>query len=165
MRDIAQRVNVEAATIYNYIPSKQALLDQFVFDMAEKFYQGMSLIEASSYSPIEKLKAIIGLNVRLTIENPDKIALLVNEWKHLDEPRLNEFVKNRNAYEDKLRKIIKEGIKKKELRKMDIELMLNSILSSIRWLFLWYNTDRSGINPFELERQLTNFILFGVNEN
>lgn len=162
MRDIAQRINVEAPTIYNYVSSKQALLDRFVFEMAEKFSSGIHQIEASSYSPLEKVKAIIGLNVRLTIENPNKIALLVNEWKHLEEPRLNEFLANRSAYEAKISQIILTGMDEGSIRKMDVKLAVNAFLSSIRWLFSWYSIDRSSVNPFELEKQMTDFVLGGI---
>ncbi len=162
MRDIAERVGIEAATVYNYVNSKQYLLDQFLFGMAERFYQGIIHIEQSTYSPIEKIKAVVSLNIRLTVENPYKVGLLVSEWKHLQEPRRSEFLENRKAYEGKFRGIIKAGIESGDLRRMDLEVATFSVLSSIRWLFSWYTPEKSSVNPIELEKQMTDFILHGV---
>lgn len=162
MRDIAQQLNIEAATIYNYINSKQELLDNLLFEIANKFQEGAQHIISSSYSPIDKIKALVNLNVRLTVEHPYHVSLLVSDWKHLKEPRLTEFIKNRESYEAMVRMIIKEGIETKVLRNMDLEIATFSILSSIRWLFSWYTTQEQNINPIELEKQMIDFVLKGV---
>ena len=162
MRDIARQLNIEAATLYNYVNSKQEILDGVLFEIANKFLDGINHIEQSSYKPLEKIKAFVALNVRLTSENPHKIGLLVGDWKHLKEPRLTEFLKNRQTYEAKFRAIVREGIESGEMRVMDEEVATYAILSSIRWLFSWYTPEKAGINPVELEKQLIDFILKGI---
>ena len=54
MRDIAKALAIEAATLYNYIRSKQQLLDDLVFEIAYQFHDGLSDIFQSSYSPLGK---------------------------------------------------------------------------------------------------------------
>ena len=162
MRDIARALNIEAATIYNYVDSKQALLDGFLFEIANKFLSGITDIEASSYSPVDKIKALVRLNVRLTTEHPHKVGLLVGEWKHLEEVRQAEFLENRQQYESKFSGIIKAGIAAGEIRDMDEEVAMHAILSSIRWLFSWYTPEKQALNPIELEKQLVDFILRGI---
>lgn len=162
MRDIARALNIEAATIYNYVDSKQALLDGFLFEIANKFLDGITDIEASSYSPVDKIKALVRLNVRLTSEHPYEVGLLVGEWKHLEAERQAEFLQNRQQYESKFREIIKTGIAAGEIRNMDEEVALYAILSSIRWLFNWYTPEKQALNPIELEKQLVDFILRGI---
>ena len=165
MRDIAKALNIEAATLYNYVKSKQEILDQFLFEMADSFLKGITDIEQSSYSPIEKIKAIIALNVRMTVANPYKIGLLVGDWRHLASPRLEEFIENRNQYEALFRSIIRAAIEAKQIRPMDEEVAVQAILSSIRWLFSWYTPEKSAWNPVELEKQLMDFILMGIQKN
>lgn len=164
MRDIAQRLNIEAATIYNYIDSKQALLETLLFEIADKFQNGVQHISSSSYAPVDKIKALINLNVRLTTEYPYHVSLLVSDWKHLKEPRKTDFIENRASYEDKVRGMVKEGIDIGALRKMDPEIATFSILSAIRWLFSWYTSKQPAINPIELEKQIIDFVLKGVEE-
>lgn len=165
MRDIAQELNIEAATIYNYIKSKQALLDGLLFEIANRFHEGLSNIESSSYAPVDKIKALVNLNVRLTVEYPYHVALLVHDWKHLEEPRRTAFVKNREEYEEMVRQIVQKGIETGSLRAMDLEIATYAILSSIRWLFSWYITHAEEQNPIELEKQLVDFILKGMQDH
>lgn len=164
MRNIAQRLNIQAATLYNYVKSKEGLLEVLLFDIADRFHAGMKDIQASSYSPIEKLKALVTLNVRLTVEHPYAVSMLINEWKNLEESRREKFLANRNSYESMLREIIAEGIACGELRPMNLELAMEAILSSIRWLFTWYSRESGqSPNPIELEKQMVDFILHGVS--
>ncbi|NRB46866.1 MAG: TetR/AcrR family transcriptional regulator [Saprospiraceae bacterium] len=165
MRDIAKALQVEAATLYNYIRSKQQLLDDLVFEIADQFHDGLSNIYNSSYSPSEKLKAIVDLNVRLTTAYPYQVALLVGEWKHLEEVRQQAFLDNRGSYEQMVRDIIGQGMEVQELRTMDLEVATYSFLSSIRWLFSWYIEQGSAVNPVELEKQMSDFILKGMQNN
>ncbi|MEM6802634.1 MAG: TetR/AcrR family transcriptional regulator [Bacteroidota bacterium] len=166
MRNIAQRLNIQAATLYNYVKSKEGLLEVLLFDIADRFHAGMKDIQTSSYSPIEKLKALVALNVRLTVAHPYSVSMLINEWKNLEAGRREKFLENRNSYESMLREIIDEGIKCGELRPMNLDLAMEAILSSIRWLFTWYSRESGqSPNPVELEKQMADFILFGVSAN
>ena len=70
----------------------------------------MAVIKSSAYSPLEQLKAIVALHVRLTIENPYQVFLLVNEWKHLKPERQQDFIDFRTTYEQKLQSILEKGV-------------------------------------------------------
>jgi len=162
MRDIAKALDIEAATLYNYIQSKQSLLDELIFEIANQFHRGLSNIYESSYDPVDQLKAIIDLNVRLTAEHPYQVALLVGEWKHLKTERQAEFLAHRAGYERMVQGIIKKGMEVGQLRKMNLEIATYSFLSAIRWLFSWYIIQTERPNPVELEKQLSDFILKGM---
>ncbi|MEL6674673.1 MAG: TetR/AcrR family transcriptional regulator [Bacteroidota bacterium] len=162
MQDIANQLGLQAPTLYNYVKSKQGLLQELLFEMVEKFEKGMADIVESSYTPLEKLKAIIAMNVRLTAQHPHQVGLLVNEWKHLESPHLEVFQESRTHYESMFAAVIRQGMETGELRQMDLDFMTHSVLSSIRWLFQWYRPREEEINPIELERQMIEFVLQGV---
>lgn len=162
MRDIAQKLDIQAATLYNYIKSKHEILEVLLFEVADKFKNGIEDISQSSYSPTEKLKAVIGLNVRLTVEHPYQVSLLVSEWKHLQDEKKMDFLANRDSYEASLKQIIQAGMEQGEIRSMNLEIAMQAILSSIRWLFTWYSVEKGSLNPVELEKQMVDFILSGV---
>ncbi|MDW3645957.1 MAG: TetR/AcrR family transcriptional regulator [Bacteroidia bacterium] len=164
MRNIADKLDIQAPTLYNYVKSKHDILENILFDIAGRFHKGMKDIYDSSYSPTEKLKAVVALNVRLTTDYPYHVYLLVAEWKHLNEDRRDDFLQNRKEYEGMLRNIISEGIEKGDFRSMNLEIAMEAILSSIRWLFHWYSRDKEDVlNPIELEKQMLDFILYGVS--
>ena len=154
MRKIAEEMSFDVANIYNYIESKQSLLESFLFGISKEFHSGVDNIMASSYSPREKLKAVISLNVQLTSQRPFEIALLVNEWRHLKAPKLEAFIAERTAYENKVRTILQEGIHTQQFRKMDLEIATHAVLSCVRWLHDKYTNPEKKINPVELEKQL-----------
>lgn len=167
MRDLAQHMGFKVANVYNYIDSKQALLETYLFGISNEFHQGIDNILASSYSPTEKLKALISLNVRLTAQKPYEVALLTNEWRNLDnkEGRLDDFLKEREAYEGKVKQLIQEGMTNGEFRSLDLELATSLLLSSVRWLYDKYTQNGQKMNPIELEKQISDFVLLGLGKS
>jgi len=116
------------------------------------------------------LKAVIALHVRLTVEHPYQVTLLVNEWRNLwfkkekEREKFDEFISFRTNYEQKLTAIIAKGIEQGELSGENIEFTTNCVLSSIRWLYSWYSPDKTDMSPIELERLMTNFVLNGIKK-
>jgi len=162
MRDLAERMGFEVSNIYNFIDSKEALLESYLFMISEDFHDGIDHILESSYSPTEKLKALVSLNIRLTSTKPYQVGLLVNEWRNLKEPKLTRFTDRRNEYEEKVRMIIREGIESGEFRPFDMDIITHAVLSSVKWIYYWYTDHSEETNPVELEKQLTEFVLGGV---
>lgn len=162
IRDIADTMDCDVANVYNYIDSKQGLLESHLFDINDEFHTQVDLIISSSYSPIEKIKKLVSLYVEITMTRPFEAALLVNEWRNLKEPKLTEFIKERESFERKVKKIIIEGIKDGALRQMDPALATYSILSSVRWLFNKYAGKKVKVNRVEVERQIIEFVLKGI---
>lgn len=166
MRMLAAELECDVSNIYNYVKSKHDILEQLLFEISGKFHEGIANIAASTDRPIDKLKTVISLHVQLTIEHPNQVVLLVDEWRNLrsnqQHQKLEEFIDFRNAYEQKLQGIIAQGIKEGQLNDGNLEFMTNCVLSSIRWLYQWYSPEKMDNNPLELEQLMTNFILNGV---
>lgn len=162
MRELADRMGFEVSNIYNFIESKEALLENYLFQISEDFHTGIDHILESSYSPAEKMKALVSLNIRLTSTKPYQVGLLVNEWRNLKEPKLAKFVNRRDKYEQKVRVIIKEGIDSGDFRPFDMDIITHAVLSSVRWIYYWYTDHTEQTNPVELEKQLTEFIFMGI---
>jgi len=162
MRELAQRLDCDKSNIYNYISSKQDLLDQLLFEIADKFHKGMKEIDSSSYSAVEKLREVIRLHVQMTFENPHKLNIHVNEWKFLEEDRKKIFIKRRKAYEKKILDIVDTGIHEGSFKSGNTEFLKNCILSSIRWLYTWKVLEKKNQNPLEVQKNITEFVLDGI---
>jgi len=165
IRDIANEMNCEVANVYNYIDSKQALLDGYLFDIQDEFHAAIDHVLVSTDTPEKKLQQAVSSYIRITIKRPYEQALLVNEWRNLKEPRLQEFVERRKEYESKLQIIIKEGVKRGQFRTLDIELITLTILATLRWLYNRCLNTESKINPLVIEKQLIDFIFEGILKN
>ncbi len=163
IRDIAESMDCDVANVYNYIDSKQGLLESHLFAINSEFHENVDQIIKSSYAPIDKIKKLISLYVEITVTRPLEASLLVNEWRSLKEPKLSEFIKARESFERKVKKIIIEGIKEGAFRQMNPELATYSLLSCVRWLFNKYAGKKVKVNKVEVEKELVEFVLSGLS--
>ncbi|MEL6820111.1 MAG: TetR/AcrR family transcriptional regulator [Calditrichota bacterium] len=163
MRDLAEKVGIEAASLYNHINSKQQLLCELLMQIAELFTEGMQKIDSLDVSPTEKLNKLISLHVKLTVEHPKPIGLLTGEWIHLEEPVQDEFLKLRNDYEAKFIKILEAGIEQNELESVDPRIAMFSILSTLHGLQSWYRRNKD-MGFKELEEAMQQCLLRGLKK-
>lgn len=165
MRDISQALNFEVANVYNYIDSKQSLLEEYLFDIQDEFHNAIDLILATNYDSDEKFRRVVASYIQITIKRPYEQALLVNEWRNLKEPRLQEFIQRRKDYENKLMGIIAEGVEQGQFRVVDIEMTTQTILATLRWLHNKCLGTESIVNSIEIEKQLLDFIFDGISKD
>lgn len=161
MRDIAQAMDIKAASLYNHIKSKQEILVLIIIEIAEEFTTVMNEIVSSEVSSIEKIKKVIHLHIDITLRNPDALACLNNDWMHLEDKDLNYFLKMRTDYEENFRKIVKQGIASEQIKNLNQEVIIFSTLSTLRTLYLWYNKAKS-LNDKVLKRDLEEILLKGI---
>lgn len=162
MRDLAQTLGIKAASLYNHINSKQEILAHIILSIAEEFTEGMAAILNSDQDTLEQLKNIIALHVEITSNNSNGMASLNNDWMHLEDKQAY-YLKLRQDYEDNFRSIIKRGIANNELKQVDPEVTLFSILSTLRSLYLWI-PNKEDINKEKLAASLSEVLLNGINK-
>jgi AcrR family transcriptional regulator len=162
MRDLAKAMGIKAASLYNHINSKQAILNAIIISLAEEFTAGMKLIQSSDESCIGKLKQIIELHVKISSQNIYGMASLNNDWMHLEE-QLNHYQKLRIDYEDDFRAILKEGIASGDIINTNPEVMMFSILTTLRSLYIWI-PKKEDLNLMELSNTLNQILIKGINK-
>ena len=160
MRDIARAMGIKAASLYNHISSKQEILASIIITLAEAFTKGMEGIKTSNNNCLDNLKNIISLHVKITSNNTFGMASLNNDWMHL-ESKLDYYLKLRRDYENNFRAIIEKGIQDNELIKMDADIILFSVLSTLRSLYTWIpNTE--DVQHANLVSDLNTVLLKGI---
>ncbi|MDY2585721.1 TetR/AcrR family transcriptional regulator [Winogradskyella aquimaris] len=162
MRDLAAEMGIKAASLYNHIRSKEDILNTIIISIAEAFTDGMKLIKASNDNCKEKLRQIIELHVRLSSQNIYGMASLNNDWMHLQNQQ--EYYKVLRAnYENDFRKILEEGITSGDLINVKPEVMLFSILTTLRSLYLWI-PKKEDLDLQELSETLYQILVEGINK-
>lgn len=160
MRDIAKVMGIKASSLYNHIQSKQDILTCIIISLAEEFTEGMAVIKSSQITNIEKLNQIIKLHVDITTQNTHGMSSMNSDWMHLEE-RLDYYLELRDDYENNFRNIIVKGIENKEIVNENPEVMLFSILSTLRSLYLWI-PKKEDLNPADLSENLSQVLIHGV---
>ena len=164
MRDIAQEMGIKAASLYNHITGKQEILSTIILDVAQKFTNGMHKVMMEKSSSILKIQKIIELHIGITINYSEGMATLNNDWMHLNDTDRKEFIKMREEYEESFRQIIKQGIKDQEIQPRHPEVILFSILSTLRTLYLWYQK-RGKLDANILKKDMVEVFLNGIVKN
>ncbi|MFP4846960.1 TetR/AcrR family transcriptional regulator [Winogradskyella sp. PE311] len=162
MRDLAKAMDIKAASLYNHISSKQAILQDIVIAIAEDFTTGMQKIMDSDTTSIGRLEQVIGLHVKIATENADGLAALNTDWMHL-ENKLEYYLKLRNDYEANYLRIIEAGIANNELKSVKPDVLMFSMLSTLRSLYLWL-PKKEIVNQQELTESLSQILIKGINK-
>lgn len=165
MRDLAQKLGIEAASLYSHIKSKEEILQTLCFDMAADFRESLEKVEKQNVSASEKLSLGIVGHVNVMARDLTASAVFMNEHRHLSNPYLRDFLLLRINYINRFKSIIEEGVAKGEFKKnIDTKLAVMTLFSSLNWMPMWYSPEGS-IEPKELGQQLANMLVNGLKQN
>lgn len=163
VRELAEKVGMEAASLYNHIASKDDILEEICFRLSHRYISFLDEIDRSDISNLDKMRALIRHHVRLIIEDTEGVSVVNNDWKHLKEPALSRFKNDRKEYEKRLAGIIEKGIATGEFQSFNVSVVLFTILSAVRWVELWYKPNRD-ISPQVLEDDIVSMLLKGLKK-
>lgn len=164
MRDIAAKVGVEAASLYNHIKGKEQILSKICFSLADTYTSKMELIVETNDSAINKIKELLLLHVEINAMSSPLASVMNDEWRHLTEPERSEFLEKRKTYENHFLLIIEQGIKDGTVEVADAKVALYTMLSSIRWLQHWYHANR-GMDVESVKTTIIGLIMNGINKS
>lgn len=161
MRHLAEQVEMEAASLYNHISSKEEILQHICFSVATDFITHLLKVEKSAQSPAEKIEAIIRFHIHMMLTRFEDVYVSNRDWKHLKEPALSQFLQQRRQYENKMANIIADGINKQQFREVHANLAVLSLLSGVRCVEFWHRNKR-GISTQQLTEDLVTLLLKGL---
>ena len=161
MRDLAEAVGIEAASLYNHIRSKNEILEAICFDVANRFTIHMEGIEASNQRSISKVETLLRFHIKQMVDHFEEVYVSDREWKHLEEPYLSNFQNQRRTYRKRFAAIIEEGIAKKEIRKIDAPTAVLITLHAVSGIESWHRS-KAKINAQELEDNMIMILIDGL---
>jgi AcrR family transcriptional regulator len=165
MRDLAQKLGIEAASLYSHIRSKEEILHNICFDMAAEFRKSLEAVERQpNLTASEKLRRGIIGHVQVMAKDLTASAVFMNEHRHLSQPYLRDFLLLRINYINRFKAIIEEGMKLGEFKSnIDKKLAVMTLFSSFNWMPQWYEPG-GAIDSVELGRQLTDMLVNGLKK-
>ena len=163
MRDLAVKVGVEAASLYNHIRSKTELLHDICFDVANLYLEHLSAVEASNASPISKLETLLRFHIKQMLENYEEVHVTDREWRYLAEPDLSNYQNLRRGYRRRFAAIIEKGIEQGELNKIDASTAVLILLHAISGIESWHRSKQK-ISGEELEENMLTILIHGIKK-
>ena len=164
MRDLAEAVGVEAASLYNHIKSKSELLHELVFSVANKFVLKLDEIESESISSLQKMEKILRFHITEMIHHYEEVYVSDREWKHLSDPYLSNYQNQRRVYRKRLAAIIEEGIRNNEIKTIDAPTVVLIFLHAVSGIESWHRSTKK-ISAEELEQNMVAILIDGLKAN
>ena len=140
MRDLAEAVGVEAASLYNHIKSKTELLHELCFGVANRFMHHMDEVESKKTNSIAKVEELVRFHINEMINHYEEVYVSDREWKHLSDPYLSNFQNQRRMYRKRFAAIIEAGIRNKEIKAIDAPTAVLIILHAIGGIESWHRS-------------------------
>lgn len=163
MRELAESIGVEAASLYNHIGSKSELLQAICFKVAGEFNHHLAEVNKSNSSSLAKLDNLLRFHIHMILAYYDEVYVANHEWKHLNEPDLSNFLAQRKSYENALVEIVNTGIKNNEIKKLDPYVVVLTLLSAVRGLEFWHR-NKKNMSEELLKNDMVTHLLKGLTQ-
>jgi AcrR family transcriptional regulator len=146
VRDIARAVDIQGASLYAHVTSKQDVLWSIVERMATRFESAADEIEPQEPSVAANgrggyLTALVRAHVGVITEDIERASVFVHEWRALQGDRHVEIARRRDAYEARFRTVIADGMRSGAFLAPDAAVAAAYILTALNGLVAWYRPD------------------------
>jgi AcrR family transcriptional regulator len=161
MKDIAEAVNLQKASLYHHVSSKQEILLALLDRALELLFERISTISTQEIHADKKLREMIRAYLQILTQNTDLSSVLLFEHRSLERRQHARHVPNRDKFEALWRNVVEEGVAAKLFKCDDPALTTRAILGIMNWTLTWYHPD----GPLEIEKiadHYSNLLLRGL---
>jgi AcrR family transcriptional regulator len=164
---VAAELNIDRATLYYYIGSKEELFDEILREVIENNAAIASRIEASKMTPRRKMRdMIIALMSSYGASYPLIYIYIRENLSHVSDTRSQwskHMRKLNHQIEDAIIAIIEEGYRDKSFRNVgSSKVVAYGILGIIGWTHRWFRPDTSDVSAEEIGKTYAELILSGL---
>lgn len=141
MQNIADAVGLQKASLYHYLPSKEALLFKIFERSSGALTQQLETICASSDSPAAKLHRAIEAHLIALCNQLDTYTVYLSERRALSNHYHAQVRAEGEKHARLIEKILQEGVARKQFHAMDTRMVALAILGMCNWLYQWYSPE------------------------
>jgi AcrR family transcriptional regulator len=143
VRDIARALDIQGASIYSHVTSKEAVLWAIVERAASMFESAAdrALDATAGRTPSVRMRALVVAHVGVVTAGPEAATVFDREWRHLEGSRRDEMRARRDAYEARFRDLIEDGIVTGEFAAVDPAIASAFLLTALNAVGTWYRPD------------------------
>ena len=146
VRDIARAVDIQGASLYAHVTSKQDVLWSIVAHMASRFEAAADAVEladpgALAFGRGVYLIALVRAHVGVITDDIERASVFVHEWRALQGDRRAEIERRRDDYEQRFSTTIADGIQTGAFQVPDAGVASTYILTALNGLVTWYRPD------------------------
>lgn len=145
VRDIARALDIQGASLYAHVTSKQDVLWSIVEQTAARFEAAADAAlegaDGSVPGPGSRLAALVRAHVGVVTEDIERASVFVHEWRSLTGERRADMARRRDAYEGRVRGLIEEGTAAGFFAPVDPAVAAAFLLTSLNGIATWYRPE------------------------
>ena len=164
MADIAKAVNLQKASLYHHVASKQEILLNLLDRALGMLTEYIAEIANRPLPADQKLRQMIRAYLQALAENSDLAAVLLFEHRSLDKKNHSRHVPQRDKFEALWRDVLNEGVRARLFDCPDTGLAVRALMGVLNWTLTWYSPD--GSKPInKIADQYADLFLNGLLKN
>lgn len=164
MRDLAEKLGIEAASLYNHIRAKSDLLHDICFKMAAVYNEQIDTVEKSKDSYLKKLEAILRFQIHQMLDNADYAIVAGREWIQLEGNFLSNYLTITHNYRKRINRIIANGIEDGEIKpSIDVPSTVWLIIHAVEGIESWHMS-KAKIPAAVIEENMISILIGGMRK-
>ena len=161
MNDIAEAVNLQKASLYHHVSSKQEILLEILERALQMLLERISSITNQNIPADKKLRLMVREYLLILVENIDLATVLLCEHRALERRQHARHIPNRDTFESLWKDVISEGVSKKLFKCDNPALATRALLGQLNWTITWYRDD-GNLTIEQIADQYSDLLLNGL---
>ena len=161
MQDIAEAVQLQKASLYHHISSKQEILVAILDQALDLLSARMEAVMALPLPPEEKLRQAMRAYLQTLTEHRELAAVLLLEHRSLEPRYRDRHIPKRDHFEALWRQLIGEGIDAGVFCCTDPVFSTRALLGVMNWTITWYRHE-GPLSGAEIAEEYSNLFINGL---
>ena len=142
MSDIAEAVNLQKASLYHHVSSKQEILLALLDRALGMLTEHIAAVASQDLPADQKLRQMIRAYLAALADNSDLSNVLLFEHRSLDKKLHARHVPYRDKFEGIWRDVVNDGVRAGLFAEADTGLVVRALMGVMNWTLTWYRPDR-----------------------
>lgn len=141
-QDIADVLGIRQASLYYYIPTKEAALEQVCMDGAEGYVSRADAIQRGPGDAVQKLGALVREHLEPLRDRTDFVRVFLRERRHLPDASRRRIGRHARRYERIVQQVLQEGVRAGEFRRgLDSRMAALATIGMCNAAAAWYGRE------------------------
>jgi len=161
-REIAGLLQIQKASLYYHIQSKEDLLYSICKSSLDEIRQDVEAAIEKTADPLERTRTLIRAHIESMLREQDRHSATLSEMRSLSKERLADVIALRDAYEELVRSVLQEAQDAGALRDdIPVKYLCLILLGLVNRVEVWYRPN-GALAPAELGEILAAIFLTGA---
>jgi len=161
-KDVADRLGIRQGSIYYYVPSKEAALEEVCLIGVEGFIRRLTAIRSGAGSIADKVRAAMLAHLEPTRDRHDYVRTFLGSRHHLPPTVRRNISRLTREYERLFEELLRDGVASGEFRaNLDCRMAALGIMGMCNAALTWYGIEE-GATIERIAAEFADMVLDGM---